>query len=77
MKKVNLFLEDLVCPSCVLKIEKSLKANKAIDKESVKVFYNAGKVNFNYKPKLTTIEKILATIEDLGFNVIKFSESDL
>lgn len=41
MKKLTIQLETLTCPSCMQKIENATKALQGVQKESVKVLFNA------------------------------------
>lgn len=71
MRKATIHLEALSCPSCLQKIENAVKSLDGIEKESVKVMFNASKVKTNFDSKSLTIESIEKAIEDLGYPVIK------
>ncbi|HZJ89450.1 MAG TPA: heavy-metal-associated domain-containing protein [Bacilli bacterium] len=73
MKKANVQLESLACPSCLLKIENALKRLDGVEKESIKVLYNASRARFNFdetKVNPTTIEN---AISKLGYRVLKIT----
>lgn len=71
MQKATIQLETLSCPSCLQKIENALKGLDGIEKESVKVMFNASRVKADFNSESVTIEKIEKAIEDLGFPIIK------
>src|SRR5690554_7230890 len=60
MKKVNIQLETLSCPSCIVKIEGALKNVKGVDKASVKVRFNASKVVLHFDEAQTPLTQIEA-----------------
>lgn len=61
-------LETLTCPSCVLRIEGTLKKLKGI--KEVQVLFNASKVKVNFDESLITGDEIKETIEKLGYDVL-------
>ncbi|MDO5026906.1 MAG: heavy-metal-associated domain-containing protein [Tissierellia bacterium] len=71
MKKATIQLEDLTCPSCVLKIEGALKDLDGIDNESVKVQFNASKAKVNFDESKVDIDKIEFAIQKMGYDVLK------
>lgn len=71
MQKAIIQLGTLVCPSCMQKIEMALKAFDGVDKESVKVLFNASKVKLDFDPEKISLEVIENTITALGFEVKK------
>ncbi|HHZ11583.1 MAG TPA: metal-binding protein [Acholeplasmataceae bacterium] len=71
MKKATIQLEDLVCPSCMQKIDKAVKSLEGVVKESVSVLFNASKVKLEFDEEKTTIERIENAITSLGFEVKK------
>jgi len=71
MKKATIQLETLVCPSCVQKIDKAVKAIDGVVSESVNVLFNASKVKFEFDESKVSIENVEAAIKKLGFEVIK------
>lgn len=71
MEKAVIQLETLSCPSCLQKIEGALKGLNGVEKESVKVLFNASKVKLDFDAESVGIEKIEKAIEDMGYPVIK------
>ena len=71
MKSATLQLESLACPSCLQKIENGMKALDGIDKDSVKVMFNASRVKLSFDEDVIKIEEIQNTIEKLGYEVLK------
>jgi len=71
MRSATIQLETLSCPSCLQKIENAVKGLDGVEKESVKVMFNSGKVKTDFNSESVTIENIEKAIEDLGYPVIK------
>lgn len=71
MQKATIQLEPLACPSCLQKIESAVKGLNGVEKDSVNVLFNSGKVKTNFDSETVTIESIEKAIEDLGYPVIK------
>ena len=71
MKSATLQLESLACPSCLAKIENGVKALEGVDKDSVKVLFNASKVKLDFNEEVIEIDKIQDSIEKLGYEVLK------
>lgn len=71
MLAATIQLEDLACPSCSAKIEGAVKSIDGVDKDSVKVLFNASKVKLNFDDGKTKIEDIEEAINKVGFDVIK------
>jgi copper chaperone CopZ len=71
MQKANIQLETLTCPSCIQKIEGAVGGLKGIDKDSLKVMFNASRVKVNFNDKEISIEKIEKAIQNLGYGVKK------
>lgn len=71
MKKAIIQLESLSCPSCLQKIESAVKRLSGINKDSLKVLFNASKVKVDFDSEAITIEDIEKAIEDLGYPVVK------
>ena len=69
MKNATIQLETLTCPSCLQKIENGVGKLKGIDKESLKVMFNASRVRVNFDAEIITIEEIEKSIQDLGYEV--------
>lgn len=64
-------LETLSCPSCLQKIEAAVKSLNGVDKDSLKVMFNASKVKVKFDDQVLQITDIEKAIEDLGYPVIK------
>lgn len=64
-------LETLSCPSCLQKVEAAVKALNGVDKDSLKVLFNASKVKVKFDEQAIQITDIEKAIEDLGYPVIK------
>jgi copper ion binding protein len=71
MQKATIQLETLTCPSCLQKIENAVKSLEGVDKESVNVLFNSGKVKLNFDGEKLSIEKIENAITALGYEVKK------
>ncbi len=69
MQKANIQLETLTCPSCLQKIENGVGNLNGVDKDSLKVMFNASRVKFNFDGDVLTIEEIEKAINDLGYEV--------
>ncbi len=70
MKKATIQLETLTCPSCIQKIEGTLKNLKGIDKDSVNVRFNASKTIVNFDEEKTSLEQIEKAITRMGYPVL-------
>ncbi len=69
MQNANIQLETLTCPSCLQKIENGVGNLNGVDKDSLKVMFNASRVKFNFDGDVLTIEEIEKAINDLGYEV--------
>ncbi|CAM4091496.1 metal-binding protein [Streptococcus penaeicida] len=74
MKKTILQLETLACPTCMQKIEAAIKSVTGVDKETVKVLFNASKAKVNFDDNLTSSDAIANAVEAIGYTVLKVSE---
>ena len=70
MKKATLQLETLTCPSCMQKIDKTVRTLDGIDKDSVNVMFNSSKLKVTFDDSVTSVEKIIGAISNLGFDVL-------
>ncbi|WP_311488246.1 heavy-metal-associated domain-containing protein [uncultured Helcococcus sp.] len=70
MKKLNMQLETLTCPSCLEKIEKGVKSLEGVDKYSVKVLFNSAKVKLNFDENTLDSKEIENKISSLGYEVL-------
>ena len=71
MQKANIQLETLTCPSCLQKIEGAVSNLQGIDKDSLKVMFNASRVKVDFNDDEISIEGIEKAIQDLGYEVKK------
>ena len=71
MKKAVLQLETLVCPTCMQKIEGALKNVPGIEKESVKVLFNASKAKLNFDETQADLKDISQAVQSIGYDVLK------
>ncbi len=71
MQKATIQLETLACPSCMQKIESAVKGLNGVNRESLKVLFNASKVKVDFDSEKLSISDIEKAIEDLGYEVIK------
>ena len=71
MQRANIQLETLTCPSCLQKIEGAVGGLKGIDKDSLKVMFNASRVKVDFDGDVLSIEEIEKSIQDLGYKVKK------
>lgn len=69
MQQANIQLETLTCPSCLQKIENGVSKLNGIDKDSLKVMFNASRVKVNFDGDALSIEEIEKSIQDLGYEV--------
>jgi len=70
MKNVSIQLETLTCPSCAQKIENAVKSLDGVDKESVRVLFNASKVRLSYDEGKVSLQDVENAITALGFKVL-------
>ena len=71
MQKANIQLETLTCPSCLQKIEGAVKERNGIDKDRLKVMFNASRVKVEFNENEISIEEIEKAITDMGYEVKK------
>lgn len=71
MLKATIQLETLACPSCAMKIEGAAKSLSGVDKDSVKVLFNASKVKLDFDDSQTSMKDVEKAITILGYEVIK------
>ncbi len=71
MKSANLQLETLTCPSCLQKIEATLKSLAGIDHASTKISFSTSKVKLDFDESQITIEDIENAIGKIGYEVLK------
>ncbi|MEK3936819.1 heavy-metal-associated domain-containing protein [Sporosarcina sp. FSL W7-1349] len=68
MKKVVFGLEPLSCPSCIKKIESSLKKMNGV--QEAKVLFHSGKVRAQFDENLVQVDDIQQVIVNLGYPVL-------
>lgn len=71
MQKATIQLETLTCPSCLQKIENGVGNLKGVDKDNLKVMFNASRVKFDFDDSVIKIEEIEKAIQDLGYEVLR------
>ena len=71
MKQATIQLDTLTCPSCVLKIESAVKNLAGVDKDSLKVLFNASKVKVDFDKEKLSVQDVEAAITKLGYEVKK------
>ncbi|MGO4936330.1 heavy-metal-associated domain-containing protein [Fundicoccus sp. Sow4_H7] len=71
MQTANIQLETLTCPSCLQKIEGAVSSLKGINKDSLKVLFNASRVKVDFNGDEISIDEIEKAIRDLGYDVLK------
>jgi len=64
-------LETLTCPSCIRKIEGAVKNLEGIEKESVKVLFNASKLKVDFDGEKSSVDQIENAITKMGYGVKK------
>lgn len=71
MTKATIQLETLACPSCMQKIESSIKQVPGVDPDSVKVLFNSSKVKALFDESQANIEDIEQAIQKISYQVLK------
>jgi len=69
MKKVELQLEPLSCPSCIKRIEKTMNKEKGV--QDAKVLFNSSKVKATFDESVVEVDHLTDIIEKLGYPVKK------
>ncbi len=69
MKTASIQLETLTCPSCMQKIENTLKALDGIANDTIKVMFNSSKVKVEFEDDKLSIDKIEDAITRVGYEV--------
>lgn len=70
MKKAEIKLETLTCPSCLIKVDKAVKSVKGVNKKTVDVLFNSSKVKFEFNDEVAKIEEIIQAINKVGYEVL-------
>lgn len=68
MQTVQMQLQPLTCPSCVVKIERALKGRPGV--EEVEVLFNAGKVRVRFHESQVTTASLVEVLANLGYPVL-------
>lgn len=71
MQQAIIQLETLTCPSCLQKIEGAVGKLTGIDKDSLKVMFNASRVRVDFNEKDISIDQIEDAIQNLGYEVLR------
>ena len=58
MEQAIIQLETLSCPSCIQKIDNAVNGLDGVDKDCVKVMFNASRLNADFDNDATSIENI-------------------
>lgn len=69
MSKAVLKLETLTCPSCLQKIERSLKNFDGV--ENAKVLFNSSKAKVDFDESAVSAEELKDGVEKVGYEVKK------
>lgn len=71
MKSATIQLETLSCPSCMQKIEGSLKALEGVVTDTIKVMFNSSKVKLDFDEDKVDVDQIENAITKMGYEVKK------
>jgi copper chaperone len=67
MEKITLTVKGMSCGHCVNAVETNVGQLPGVS--NVKVYLNDGKVEVEYNPSEVTLEKIVETIDEQGYEV--------
>ncbi len=65
--KTILRSSELTCPSCIVKIEKSLKAVPGVSE--AKVHFTTGRIDVEHDDAKAPVEKLVETVKAVGYDV--------
>lgn len=65
IKKTTLRANDLNCPSCVAKIEKSLNGMEGVEK--AEVHFNTGRIAVQHDPNRATTDDLVRAVANAGY----------
>lgn len=68
MKKALIQLEPLTCPSCIRKIETTLKKTAGVN--SAEVLFNSSKVKVQFDEAQIETEQLEEIIKNLGYSIL-------
>lgn len=71
MTTAILQLDPVGCPSCMQKIKRHVETLDGVKQDTVKMVFNVSKLAVKYDPNLTSAGRIKASIEQLGYDVVK------
>lgn len=71
MQQAIIQLETLTCPSCLQKIEGAVGKLAGIDKDSLKVMFNASRVRVDFNDNDISNDQIEEAIQNLGYEVLR------
>lgn len=69
IEKAIIQLEPLGCPSCMQKIEQTVKALTGVDSNSAKLLFNTSKLKMTFDSSHISVNEIEQSIEELGYPV--------
>lgn len=69
IEKAIIQLDPLGCPSCMVKVEQTVKAIEGVNPESVKLLFNTSKLRMTFDSSHISIKDIEQPIEELGYPV--------
>lgn len=75
MKKIILKLDELSCPSCMVKINKAVAEIPGVTNS--KVLFNASKVKLDLNEQQNSAQAVAKVVEDLGYQVLEIKEKEL
>ena len=64
--KTTLISSELTCPSCVVKIEKALKAVRGVS--DARVRFNSGRIEVDHDAADATVETLVRTVRSVGYD---------
>jgi copper chaperone CopZ len=65
MTRTVLRSDEFSCPSCVVKIEKALKALPGVD--AAKVHFNTGRIEVEHDPAAAPLESLVSAVKSAGY----------
>ena len=57
--------DELSCPSCVIKIEKALRALPGV--ETAQVRFNTGRIEVEHDPQRVPVDALVQTVQRIGY----------
>ena len=64
--KTTLRSSELSCPSCIAKIEKSLKSLDGVT--NAKVYFTTGRIEVEHDPERVSTDMLAKSVRDVGYN---------